>query len=151
MCSSDLVPLTRNLTINGTTYDLSADRTWTITVPPGGVTAVTATSPLASTGGTTPDISIQQANGSQGGYLTSADWTTFNNKVGGSGTPTRVAFWDTSSSISSNANLYWDNVNNRLGIGTITPNYTLDVNGNQNISGYLNFKPSVNKIGRAHV
>lgn len=29
--SGNYVPLTRNLTINGTTYDLSADRTWTIT------------------------------------------------------------------------------------------------------------------------
>ena len=27
---TDAVPQTRNLTINGTTYDLSADRTWTI-------------------------------------------------------------------------------------------------------------------------
>lgn len=46
----------------------------------GTVTAVTATSPLASTGGTAPDISIQQASGSQNGYLSSTDWTTFNNK-----------------------------------------------------------------------
>jgi len=28
--STNYVPVTRNLTINGTTYDLSADRTWTI-------------------------------------------------------------------------------------------------------------------------
>jgi hypothetical protein len=28
--STNYVPVTRNLTINGVTYDLSADRTWTI-------------------------------------------------------------------------------------------------------------------------
>lgn len=54
-----------------------------------GVSAVTATSPLASSGGSTPDISIQQASGSQSGYLSSTDWTTFNSK--GSGTVTSVA------------------------------------------------------------
>jgi hypothetical protein len=46
----------------------------------GGVTSVTASSPLASSGGTTPNITIQQASGSQAGYLSSADWTTFNSK-----------------------------------------------------------------------
>lgn len=46
----------------------------------GTVTNVTASSPLASSGGTTPNITIQQASGLQDGYLSSADWTTFNNK-----------------------------------------------------------------------
>jgi len=47
----------------------------------GGVTAVTGTSPIFSSGGTTPDISIQQSSISQAGYLSSTDWNTFNNKV----------------------------------------------------------------------
>jgi hypothetical protein len=42
-----------------------------------------------SSGGTTPAISMAAANGSTNGYLTSTDWTTFNNK--GSGTVTSVA------------------------------------------------------------
>ena len=46
-----------------------------------GVTAVTGTSPIFSSGGTTPDISIQQSSISQAGYLSSTDWNTFNNKV----------------------------------------------------------------------
>jgi hypothetical protein len=46
----------------------------------GSVTAVTASAPLSSTGGTAPDISIPQANGSTDGFLDSGDWTTFNNK-----------------------------------------------------------------------
>ena len=55
----------------------------------GTVTAVTGTSPIVSSGGNTPAISIPAANGSTNGYLTSTDWTTFNNK--GSGTVTSVA------------------------------------------------------------
>jgi hypothetical protein len=45
------------------------------------VTSVTASSPLFSSGGTTPNITIQQASGSQNGFLSSTDWTTFNNKA----------------------------------------------------------------------
>jgi hypothetical protein len=46
----------------------------------GYLTAVTASSPLFSSGGTTPNITIQVANTSQNGYLSSTDWNTFNNK-----------------------------------------------------------------------
>lgn len=51
------------------------------------------------------------------------------NPVTGTGVATRVAFWDTTSSISSDSGLYWDNTNKRLGIGNSSPNYTLDVTG----------------------
>jgi hypothetical protein len=44
------------------------------------VGSVTASSPLASSGGSTPNITIQQSSGSQDGYLSSTDWTTFNSK-----------------------------------------------------------------------
>ena len=46
----------------------------------GGVTDVTATAPLASSGGTTPDISIPQADAGSDGYLTSTDYISFTNK-----------------------------------------------------------------------
>jgi len=46
----------------------------------GTVTAVTATAPVVSSGGTMPDISMPAANTSTNGYLTSTDWNTFNNK-----------------------------------------------------------------------
>lgn len=57
----NIVPQSRTLTINGVALDLSADRSWTVT---GGVSGVTATSPLQSSGGATPDISFinQSAN-----------------------------------------------------------------------------------------
>lgn len=44
------------------------------------VTSVTGTSPISSSGGTTPAISISQATASTSGYLSSTDWNTFNNK-----------------------------------------------------------------------
>ena len=54
----------------------------------GTVTAVTGTAPVVSSGGTTPAISMPKATTSVDGYLSSTDWTTFNNK--GSGTVTSV-------------------------------------------------------------
>jgi len=57
----------------------------------GTVTSVTATSPVTSTGGTTPVIAMPAATTSVNGYLTSTDWTTFNNKSNTNGTVTSVA------------------------------------------------------------
>jgi len=54
--------------------------TQTIPTGTGTVTAVTASTPLASSGGTAPNITIQQSSSSQDGFLSSTDWTTFNNK-----------------------------------------------------------------------
>lgn len=47
----------------------------------GTVTSVTGTAPVVSSGGATPAISMAAATTSVNGYLTSTDWTTFNNKV----------------------------------------------------------------------
>ena len=77
----------RTITINGTTQDLSANRTFNV----GTVTYVSASSPLFSSGGNTPNITIQQASGSQSGFLSSTDWNTFNNKTSNVGTVTSVA------------------------------------------------------------
>jgi hypothetical protein len=61
--------------------------TWT-TPTTGTVTSVTGTSPVVSSGGNTPAISMPAATTSVSGYLTSTDWNTFNSK--GSGTVTSV-------------------------------------------------------------
>jgi len=63
------------ITINGTSTSLGGS------ISVGTVTSVTGTAPIASSGGTTPAISITQASGSTNGYLSSTDWTTFNNKA----------------------------------------------------------------------
>jgi hypothetical protein len=49
------------------------------------------------------------------------------NGVTGTGTATRVAFWNSSSSLTSDADLYWDNSNKYLGVNTSTPAAPLDV------------------------
>lgn len=72
------VPVGRQLTINGVTYDLSADRTWSITA---GVSSVAGTAPInaANVAGAVT-ISIDQADTDTDGYLSSVDWNTFNGK-----------------------------------------------------------------------
>ena len=53
-----------------------------VTPASGGVTSVTGTAPVVSSGGATPAISMAAATASVNGYLTSTNWTTFNNKTG---------------------------------------------------------------------
>jgi hypothetical protein len=87
---------------DGTVYLCSDDTigaaVWAV-IAFGGVTSVTGTAPIASSGGVNPDISITQADGSTDGYLTSTDWNTFDGKfdvptgtnadyLDGTGTPT---------------------------------------------------------------
>jgi len=73
--------------------------------------------------------------GTSGQVLTSGGnsnptWTTpTTGTVKGTGTATRVAFWSASDTLSSNADLYWNNSLDRLGIGTTSPDRTLDVRG----------------------
>jgi len=100
------------------------------------VTAVTASSPLASSGGTTPNITIQQASGSQNGFLSSTDWTTFNNKqnaltnpVTGTGTTNYLPKFTGSTTI-GNSNL--QEVSGNLGLG-VTPSAG-------GLSGYVLFE-----------
>ena len=95
------VPQARTITINGTAYDLSADRSWTIaagltsfntrtgaiTLSSADVTGalgytpmptITFVSPLyVASGG---EVNIRQSNSIQNGYLSSTDWNTFNGK-----------------------------------------------------------------------
>ena len=63
------------ITINGTSTSLGGS------INVGTVTSVTGTAPVVSSGGNTPAISMPAATTSVNGYLTSADWTTFNSKA----------------------------------------------------------------------
>jgi hypothetical protein len=102
------VPASRTLTINGTSYDLSADRSWTIVsgvssfntrtgaitltsldvtdalgfTPVTNARTISTTAPLSGGGDLTANrtLSISQATTSTNGYLSSTDWNTFNNK-----------------------------------------------------------------------
>lgn len=83
--NSTYTPDSRNLTINGVTYDLSANRTWSV----GTVTSVAALTlgtigaDLSSTvanGTTTPVITLNvpTASATNRGALSSSDWSRFN-------------------------------------------------------------------------
>ncbi|MBK7183936.1 MAG: hypothetical protein IPH89_14010 [Bacteroidetes bacterium] len=83
--------------------------------------------------GTSPAFRLEDGTQGLGKVLTSdangnATWQAAAG-VTGTGVATRVAFWNTASSLSSNSNLYWENTNSRLGIGTSTPLYRLTVSG----------------------
>jgi hypothetical protein len=81
---SGYVPTSRTLTINGTAYDLSANRSWSVgTVTSVGLSSATSGVTIGSTPITTNGtitLAIATASGSQQGLLSSTDWTTFNNK-----------------------------------------------------------------------
>jgi len=72
---SAYVPTSRTLTINGVTYDLTTDRSWTVEV----LDNLIATAPLSYNSGTNT-ISISQAGSSSDGYLSSTDWLAFSSK-----------------------------------------------------------------------
>jgi hypothetical protein len=54
---------------------------------------------------------------------------TLTNPITGTGTSGQVAYFNGTSSLTSESNLFWDATNDRLGIGTASPTTTLDVNG----------------------
>jgi len=54
-------------------------------------------------------------------------WPSGGGNISGSGNQGQVTFWTSSTTISGSNNLFWDNTNNRLGIGTTTPQSTLHV------------------------
>ncbi len=88
--------------------------------------ALTFSSPLSRS---TNTISIPAATTSVNGYLTSTDWTTFNNKVGGSGTTNYISKFTSSSAI-GNSQIF-DN-GTSVGIGTASPSSKLEVYVNDN-------------------
>lgn len=74
---------TLNFTGAGVTASLTSPGVVEVNIPSGGgggVTAVTGSAPIASSGGATPDISITQATTVSDGYLSATDFNTFDGK-----------------------------------------------------------------------
>ncbi len=115
------VNITRNLGINGVAY------TW-----PG------STNPYPSA-----TISILNNNGSGG-----LSWSTFADLglVSGTGSAGQVSYWSGTNSITGSDSFWWDSTNNRLGIGTNTPQASIDIAGAtstiSNASGDITISPA---------
>ena len=107
----------------------------------GTVTNVTGTGVISvATGTTTPSISISQAGASTSGYLSSTDWTTFNNKSNTNGTVTSISGTGTVSGLTLT--------------GTVTSSGSLTLGGtlsltSSNVTTALGFTPynSTNPAG----
>jgi hypothetical protein len=102
-----------------------------------GTTGTDLSSTVAN-GTSTPVITLNvpTASAANRGALSAADWSTFNGKFNlPSLTSGSVIFSNGTTISQDNANLFWDDTNNRLGIGTASPAYRLDVTGN---SRFLN-------------
>jgi hypothetical protein len=82
----------------------------------------------------THTFNLPTASATNRGALSSADWSTFSGKVGGSGATGQVAYWNGTSSQTGSNNLFWDAANARLGIGTTSPQSILQV-GSYTASG----------------
>lgn len=84
------------------------------------VTSVTASAPLSSSGGTTPDISISLADTATNGYLSSTDWNIFNAKFDLPAlTAASVLFSNGSTIAQDNTNFNWDDTGKTLALGGV--------------------------------
>lgn len=154
------VPTSRTLTINGTTYDLSADRSWTVTPNINATytqdyTATAGQTVFTVTGGYTVGQLAVYYNGSKlaAAEYTATDGSTFTlatacqvndivqavssvtgGGIGGSGTTNYLSKF-TASGVIGNSTI-WDNGTN-VGIGNTNTTYKLDVTGTARTTGTI--------------
>ena len=149
---SGYVPTSRTLTINGVTYDLTADRSWTVSPNVNATntqdyTATAGQTVFTVTGGYTVGQLAVFYNGSKlaSNEFTAINGTTFTlatacqandivqavvsvtgGGIGGSGTTNYISKW-TASGVLNNSQIF-DNGTN-VGIGNTSPSFKLDVTG----------------------
>lgn len=122
-----------------------------------GLTAKTQTFATGTTGtdfnissvGTIHTFNIPTASSTNRGLLSSADWTTFNNKFTlPAFTAGSVIFSNGTTLTQDNPNFFWDDTNNKLGIGISTPINKCDVISNA-LGGLLPSTPLTDGSGIA--
>jgi hypothetical protein len=95
----------------------------------GAVTSVTTSSPILSSGGATPNISIPVATSSVNGYLSSTDWSTFNSKEPAISSGTTLQYWRgdksfqtlNTSVVPEGSNLYFTNARAQGSVSATSP------------------------------
>jgi hypothetical protein len=76
----------------------------------------------------THTFNLPTASATNRGALSSADWSTFSGKVGGSGATGQVAYWNGTNSQTGSANFTWDNSVGKLNINTTTQYVSITAN-----------------------
>jgi len=101
----------------------------------------------------THTFNLPTASATNRGALSSADWSTFSGKIGGSGVTGQVAYWNGTSSQTGSNNLFWNNTLTNLGIGfnNINTAWKLGVAGNVAIEGFLSFGSVVGSASNAYI
>ena len=77
-------------------------------------TGTTGTDFNISSATSTHTFNFPTASATNRGALSNTDWSTFNSKIGGSGTANRIPYFSGTSTLTSSANLTWDNTNSLL-------------------------------------
>ena len=133
--------LTLGSTITNGTYTYTLPGATGTLALSGEIATFSVVAPLAYFGGV---LSMPQSSGSQNGYLSSTDWTTFNNKqnalgflpIGGSGSINYISKFTGSTTISQSG--IYEGVTNYVSIGNTNSTYNLDVTGTGRFTGALN-------------
>ena len=108
-------------------------------------TGTSGTDFAISSATSTHTFNLPTASAANRGALSSADWSAFNGKFTLPAlTSGSVLFSNGTTIAQDNANLFFDDTNNRLGIGTATPAFGLDVNGTARVSGTTTITPAAN-------
>lgn len=130
------------------TYDGNGHAVWQA---PNGSASLNFDLPLLNSNNS---ISMPAASVSVNGYLSSADFNTFNNKqdalinpLTGTGTSGQLSFFNGTNTISSSSDLYWNNSNRRFGVRNNNPNYPFEINQETDNYGLMINAPSGNTWG----